>query len=229
MRFVLLGGPGSGKGTQAGYTTARFGIPQISTGDMLRAAVADGSALGRAAKSYMISGALVPDEIIIELVGDRIKRRDTTNGFLLDGFPRTIKQAQAMRQGCIDIDLIIEIAVDEAVMIKRTSGRWIHLASGRTYHIEFNPPSFPGKDDVSGEDLVQRLDDREETVRKRISAYLEQTLPMVDYYREWIGSGDSRAPRYVRIDGHGAVQTVCERLSMAIEDALQKSKLSLGG
>src|SRR5919206_3828561 len=181
MRLILLGAPGAGKGTQANFIKEKFNIPQISTGDMLRAAVKAGTPLGLAAKQVMDAGGLVPDDVIIGLVKERIAQPDCRQGFLFDGFPRTIPQADAMRDAGVDIDYVIEIDVDDAEIIKRLSGRRVHLPSGRTYHVQFNPPKTPGKDDVTGEDLIQRDDDREETIRKRLQIYHEQTKQLVDY------------------------------------------------
>jgi adenylate kinase len=216
MRLILLGGPGAGKGTQAGFITQRYGIPQISTGDMLRAAVKAGTPLGRAAKEVMDRGDLVSDEIIIGLVKERILADDCRNGFLFDGFPRTIPQAEAMKKAGVSIEHVVEIAVDDAVIIERMSGRRCHLPSGRTYHVKFNPPKVAGKDDVTGEDLIQREDDKEETVRKRLDVYHRQTEPLVDYYRKWAEAGDSHAPEYDRIDGLGKVEEVRDRIFAAL-------------
>ena len=212
MRLILLGPPGAGKGTQAAFITGAYGIPQVSTGDMLRAAIAAGTPVGLAAKAVMDSGALVSDDIIIALVKERLKAPDCARGYLFDGFPRTIPQADAMRDADVPIDYVVEIDVPDPAIIERMSGRRVHLASGRTYHIVYNPPRVPGKDDVTGEDLVQRPDDREETVRKRLEVYRAQTMPLVAYYRQWAASGDPRAPKYRRIDGMGdvdAVRTAC--------------------
>lgn len=216
MRLILLGPPGAGKGTQANYVKERFGIPQISTGDMLRAAVKAGTPLGLQAKKIMDEGGLVSDEIILGLVSERIKEPDCANGFLFDGFPRTIPQAEAMKRQGVDIDYIVEIAVDDGEIIKRMSGRRVHLASGRTYHVVFNPPKVAGKDDVTGEDLIQRDDDREETVRKRLDVYHKQTAQLVDYYSKLAASGDPRAPKYVRIEGVGAVEAIRDRIFEAL-------------
>jgi len=215
MRLILLGGPGAGKGTQANYIKERFNIPQISTGDMLRAAVKAGTPLGMQAKKIMDEGGLVSDEIILGLVKDRIQEPDCTNGFLFDGFPRTIPQAEAMKQE-VDIDYVVEIGVDDAEIIKRMSGRRAHLASGRTYHVIYNPPKEEGKDDVTGEPLVQRDDDQEETVRKRLAVYHEQTEPLVEYYSKWAEGGDPKAPKYVRIDGIGSVEGIRDRIFTAL-------------
>lgn len=218
MRIILLGAPGAGKGTQAGYIREKFNIPQISTGDMLRAAIKAGTPLGLAAKATMDAGNLVPDDLIINLVKERIKEADCTNGFLFDGFPRTIPQADAMKDAGIPIDYVIEIEVDDSEIIKRMSGRRVHLASGRTYHILYNPPKVAGKDNVTGEELVQRPDDAEETVIKRLSVYHAQTKPLVDYYTSWAKSGDARAPRYVNIKGVGSVESIREQVLAALSN-----------
>jgi adenylate kinase len=208
MRLILLGPPGAGKGTQAAYITQACGIPQISTGDMLRAAIAAGTPLGAEAMAVMDSGSLVSDDIIIALVTERLQAPDCAAGYLFDGFPRTIPQADAMREAGVAIDYVLEIDVPDAVIIERMSGRRVHLASGRTYHLRYNPPKVSGKDDVTGEDLVQRADDREETVRKRLDVYRAQTVPLLAYYAKWAASGDSRAPRYRRVDGTRGVEGV---------------------
>ena len=212
MRLILLGGPGAGKGTQAAFITQRYGIPQISTGDMLRAAVKAGTPLGKAAKAVMDRGDLVSDDIIIGLVQERIKSADCAKGFLFDGFPRTIPQAEAMKTSGVPLEHVVEIAVDDGVIVERMSGRRVHLPSGRTYHLRFNPPKNGSKDDVTGEDLIQREDDREETVRKRLNVYHQQTEPLVGYYRKWAESKDAKAPRYHRIDGLGKVEEVRDRI-----------------
>jgi adenylate kinase len=217
MRLILLGGPGAGKGTQAGFIKEKFGIPQISTGDMLRAAVKAGTPLGIAAKKVMDSGALVSDDIIIGLVKERIKEADCANGFLFDGFPRTIPQADAMKTAGVDLDYVVEIAVDDSEIIERMSGRRSHLPSGRTYHVKFNPPKVAGKDDVTGEDLVQRDDDKEETVKKRLDVYHEQTEPLIAYYGDWAKCGAANAPKYVRIPGVGKVEEIRERIFSALK------------
>ena len=208
MRLILLGPPGAGKGTQATFIKDAFRIPQISTGDMLRAAVKAGTPLGVAAKQVMDSGKLVSDEIIIGLVRDRLREPDCANGYLFDGFPRTIPQAQAMRNSGVAIDYVLEIEVPDSAIVERMSGRRTHAASGRTYHVKFNPPKQAGKDDVTGEELVQRDDDREETVRKRLEVYAAQTRPLVDYYAKWAAERDPRAPKYRRIDGLQSVEVV---------------------
>jgi len=217
MRVILLGAPGAGKGTQANYIKEKFGIPQISTGDMLRAAVKAGTQLGIEAKKFMDAGGLVPDEVIIGLVKERIKDADCANGFLFDGFPRTIPQAEAMKEAGVGIDYVVEIDVDDAEIIKRMSGRRAHLASGRTYHVIFNPPKVAGKDDVTGEDLVQRDDDKEETVMKRLEVYHSQTKPLVDYYSTWAASGKPGAPKHVRIAGVGSVDAIRDQVFAALK------------
>ncbi len=212
MRIILIGGPGAGKGTQAGFICARFGIPQISTGDMLRCHIRDGTDLGRAARAMMDAGRLVPDDIILELVRERIGRDDCANGYLFDGFPRTLVQAEAMREAGIDADAVVEIAVDDEEIIRRMSGRRVHLPSGRTYHVEFNPPREAGRDDVTGEPLVQRDDDREDTVRARLAVYHAQTEPLIEHYRRRAAAGEPGAPRYVRVDGVGSVESIRDRI-----------------
>jgi len=216
MRLILLGAPGAGKGTQAVAISQKFGIPQISTGDMLRAAVRAGTPLGLEAKKFMDAGALVPDEVIIGLVKDRIQQPDCANGFLFDGFPRTIPQAEAMKQAGVDLDHVVEIDVDDAEIVKRLSGRRTHLASGRTYHVAFQPPKVPGKDDVTGEDLVQREDDKEETILKRLQVYHSQTKQLVDYYSSWASKGDARAPKYRKVAGTGSVEDIREKIFAAL-------------
>ena len=216
MRAILLGGPGAGKGTQASYIKEKFGIPQISTGDMLRAAVKAGTPLGLEAKKVMESGGLVSDEIILGLVKERIQEADCATGFLFDGFPRTLAQAEALKTDGVNIDCVIEIDVDDEEIIKRMSGRRAHLASGRTYHIIYNPPKVEGKDDETGEDLVQREDDKEETVRERLRVYHEQTEPLIDYYSSWADSGDAAAPKYVRVEGVGKVEEIRDRIFSSI-------------
>lgn len=212
MRLILLGGPGAGKGTQSTYITEKFKIPQISTGDMLRAAIAQGSDMGIAAKKVIDAGELVSDDIIIGLVLERITREDCKDGFLFDGFPRTIAQAEALKTGGVKIDAVIEIAVDDNEIVKRMSGRRAHLPSGRTYHTIYKKPNREGLDDVTGEPLVQREDDKEETVRNRLEVYHNQTAPLIDYYREWADTGDSKAPRYARIEGIGDVSSIRDNI-----------------
>lgn len=208
MKLILLGPPGAGKGTQANYIRDKFNIPQISTGDMLRAAAKAGTPLGLAAKKVADAGNLVSDDIIIGLVKERIKESDCANGFLLDGFPRTIPQAQAIKDAGIQIDFVVVIEVADSAILRRMSGRRMHLPSGRTYHLEFNPPKAEGRDDVTGEELVQRPDDAEDTVIKRLSVYHDQTQPLVDYYTAWQKSGDAKAPKCVKIPGAGSVEKV---------------------
>ena len=217
MRLILLGGPGAGKGTQATFITEKFGIPQISTGDMLRAAVKEGTPLGLEAKKIMDVGGLISDDIITGMVKERVAQSDCENGYLLDGFPRTIPQADAMRDLGIDIDFVVEISVDDAEIIKRMSGRRAHLASGRTYHIVYNPPKVDGIDDVSGEPLVQRDDDAEETVKKRLDIYHDQTEPLIDYYTAYSKSDEAAAPKYVKINGIGSVDSIRDNIFKAIE------------
>ena len=211
MRLILLGAPGAGKGTQAGYITQKLGVPQISTGDMLRAAVKAGTPLGVAAKKVMDAGGLVSDDIIIGLVKERLNHPDCANGYLFDGFPRTIPQAQAMRDSGVDLDYVLEIDVGYDDILRRMTGRRVHPASGRVYHVTFNPPKVEGRDDVSGEALVQRDDDKEETVKKRLDIYEAQTRPLVDYYMKWAAEGDVRAPKHRRIAGVGSVDEIRNR------------------
>jgi adenylate kinase len=217
MRLMLLGGPGAGKGTQSAFITSKYGIPQISTGDMLRAAVKAATPLGLAAKKIMDEGKLVSDDIIIGLVKERIKQADCANGFLFDGFPRTIPQAEAMKNAGVKLDYVVEIAVDDEEIVERMSGRRVHPASGRTYHLKFNPPKVPGKDDNSGEDLIQRVDDEEETVKKRLDVYHEQTEPLIAYYSKWSANGDPQAPKYVRVSGIGKVDEIRDRIFAALD------------
>jgi adenylate kinase len=217
MRLILLGAPGAGKGTQAAHIIEKYGIPQISTGDMLRAAVKAGTPLGLEARKFMDAGALVPDEVIIGLVKERIRQPDAARGFLFDGFPRTIPQADAMKAAGVRLDYVVEVHVDDAEIIRRLSGRRVHVGSGRTYHVAFNPPKVPGKDDVTGEDLVQREDDREATIRKRLEVYHSQTEPLVEYYSKWAASGAPGAPKYARISGVGSMDDIRERLFAALK------------
>ena len=216
MRLILLGAPGAGKGTQATFICQKYGIPQISTGDMLRAAVKAGTPLGLQAKSVMESGGLVSDDLIINLVKERIAQPDCANGFLFDGFPRTIPQAEAMKDAGVKLDYVLEIDVPFDAIIERMSGRRSHPASGRTYHVKFNPPKVEGKDDVTGEPLVQRDDDKEETVRKRLQVYNDQTRPLVSYYSEWAGKEPSAAPKYRKISGTGSVEEITARALQAL-------------
>jgi len=217
MRLILLGGPGAGKGTQANFIKEKYQIPQISTGDMLRAAVKAGSELGKKAKGFMDSGGLVPDDVIIGLVKERIQEADCQKGFLFDGFPRTIPQADAMKDAGVPIDAVVEIDVPDEEIIKRMSGRRVHLASGRTYHIVFNPPKVEGKDDETGEPLIQREDDQEATVRKRLEVYHAQTEPLVDYYKKWAASGEAGAPQHIRIEGVGKVEEIRDNIFNACD------------
>jgi adenylate kinase len=217
MRILLLGLPGAGKGTQAQYLVEKYGIPQISTGDMLRNAIKAGSELGAKAKGYMDRGELVPDDLVIALVNERIREADCANGFIIDGFPRNLAQAEALRAAGIGIDYVVDLQVDDNEILRRMSGRRVHPASGRSYHVEFNPPKTPGKDDGTGEPLVQRPDDNEATVQKRIETYHSQTKPLVSYYVRWGESGDARAPRYVAIQGQGAVEQIREKILTALE------------
>ncbi len=216
MRLILLGAPGAGKGTQATFICKKYGIPQISTGDMLRAAVKAGSEMGLAAKKVMDAGGLVSDDIIIGLVKERIAQPDCVNGFLFDGFPRTIVQADAMKHAGVKLDLVLEIDVPDEAIIERMSGRRVHQPSGRTYHLKFNPPRVEGKDDVTGEDLIQRADDEEATVRNRLDVYKKQTRPLVDYYSSWAASGEAGAPRYRKISGTGSVDEITARALAAL-------------
>ncbi len=216
MKLILLGAPGAGKGTQAAFLCQKFGIPQISTGDMLRAAVKAGTELGVAAKKVMDAGGLVSDDIIIGLVKERIQQPDCAQGFLFDGFPRTIPQAEAMKAAGVKIDYVLEIDVPDSSIIERMSGRRVHVASGRTYHVVFNPPKVAGKDDVTGEDLIQREDDKEETVRKRLDIYHQQTRPLVDYYGNWGATGDAAAPQSRKISGLGSVDEITARALQAL-------------
>jgi adenylate kinase len=216
MRLILLGPPGAGKGTQAAFIREKFGIPQISTGDMLRAAVKAGTPLGIAAKKVMDAGQLVSDDIIIGLVKERLKHLDCARGYLFDGFPRTIPQAESMKAAAVPIDYVLEIDVPDDLIITRMSGRRVHAASGRIYHVKFNPPKVEGRDDQTGEPLIQRDDDREETVKKRLEVYRAQTQPLVEYYRRWAASDDARAPKYRRISGVGALEEVKARALAAL-------------
>mgnify|MGYP003596616396 CR=1 FL=1 len=216
MRLILLGPPGAGRGTQAAFIKEKFGIPQISTGDMLRAAVKAGTPLGVAAKKVMDAGGLVSDDIIIGLVKDRLTQPDCQRGYLFDGFPRTIPQADAMKQAGVPIDFVLEIDVPDSEIIERMSGRRVHVASGRTYHVRFNPPKAEGKDDVTGEPLIQRDDDREDTVRKRLEVYNAQTRPLVAYYSDWAKTDPATAPQYSAISGTGSVEEITARAFAAL-------------
>ncbi|MDB5804159.1 MAG: adenylate kinase [Betaproteobacteria bacterium] len=217
MRLILLGPPGAGKGTQATFIKEKFGIPQISTGDMLRAAVKAGTPLGVAAKKVMDSGALVSDDIIIGLVKERLKEPDCANGYLFDGFPRTVPQADAMKDAGVNLDFVLEIAVPDEEVIKRISGRRVHPGSGRNYHLIFNPPTVGGKDDVTGEALIQRDDDKEEVVANRLKVYHQQTEVLVGYYSDWAKSGKAGAPQYRKIEGVGPVEQIRERAFAALK------------
>ena len=208
MKLILLGGPGAGKGTQAAFITEKYGIPQISTGDMLRAAVKAGSAMGLAAKKVMDAGGLVSDDIILGLITERLKQPDCAKGFLLDGFPRTLPQAEALRTQGVELDFVLEIDVSDDEIIRRMSGRRVHPGSGRTYHVVFNPPKVEGRDDATGEPLIQRDDDKEETVRKRLAIYHSQTRPLIEYYSKWSNSGAKGAPKHRRVSGIGSLDSI---------------------
>jgi adenylate kinase len=216
MRLILIGPPGAGKGTQAAHIAQKFGIPQISTGDMLRAAAKAGTPLGLAAKKLMDAGQLVADEIIIGLVQERLRQPDCARGYLFDGVPRTLAQAQALRDARVALDYVLEIDVPDEEIIVRMGGRRVHPASGRTYHVRFNPPKVEGRDDVTGEPLVIRADDQEETVRKRLEVYRAQTRPLIEYYAQWAASGDPRAPRHRKISGTGSVEEIKRRALQAL-------------
>lgn len=216
MRLILLGGPGAGKGTQANYIKEKYGIPQISTGDMLRAQIKAGTELGMKAKAIMDAGGLVSDDIIIGMVKARLTEADCKNGYLFDGFPRTIPQAEAMKAAGVPIDYVVEIDVADEEIVKRMSGRRVHVASGRTYHVVFNPPKVAGKDDATGEDLIQRDDDKEETVKKRLDVYHAQTEPLVKYYGDWGKSGEAGAPKYVKVAGVGKVDGIRDSIFAAL-------------
>lgn len=223
MRLILLGPPGVGKGTQAGFIAKRYGIPQISTGDMLRAAVSAGSPLGVQAKLHMDRGGLVPDDLIIDLVRERVRQPDCSAGFQLDGFPRTIPQAEAIMAAGIDVDFVVEFWLDDEELLKRSSGRLVHPPSGRTYHVSFNPPRVAGKDDVTGEDLVQRVDDRADTAKKRLDVYKQHTSALIDYYSRRAASGDPHAPQYLRISAAESLQQVSEKLFAALDNCPAKA------
>jgi adenylate kinase len=217
MRLILLGPPGAGKGTQATFIKDAYGIPQISTGDMLRAAVKAGTPLGLAAKQVMDSGSLVSDDIIVRLVLERLEAADCANGYLFDGFPRTIAQAEAMKSANVPIDYLLEIDVPDSAIVERMSGRRVHVASGRTYHVKFNPPKAAGKDDVTGEELIQRDDDKEETVRKRLSVYHSQTQPLIEYYATWSDTGAKGAPKHRKVSGVGALDAIKSAVFAALD------------
>jgi adenylate kinase len=216
MKLILLGPPGAGKGTQAAFITAKYGIPQVSTGDMLRVAAKAGTALGLAARKVMDAGQLVSDDIIIALVKERLRAPDCARGYLFDGFPRTLGQAEAMKTAGVAVDHVLEIDVPEDEIVLRMSGRRVHPASGRSYHVKFNPPRVADRDDLTGEPLVQREDDREATVRERLAVYRRQTRPLVDYYTRWAGAGDGRAPRCHRISGLGSIEEIRARAFAAL-------------
>jgi adenylate kinase len=216
MKLILLGAPGAGKGTQANYVKEKYGIPQISTGDMLRAAVKAGTPLGIEAKKIMDAGGLVSDDIIMGLIKERLTQPDCAKGYLFDGFPRTIPQAEAMKKLGIDVDYVVEVDVPDEEIVKRMSGRRVHLASGRTYHVVFNPPKVAGKDDATGEDLIQRADDAEETVKKRLEVYHSQTKPLVNFYTQWAKSGAAGAPKYVQVAGVGKVDAIRDQVFAAL-------------
>jgi len=217
MKLILLGAPGAGKGTQAKYICEKFGIPQISTGDMLRAQVKAGTPLGLEAKKHMDAGGLVPDEVIIGMVKERLTQADCQNGYLFDGFPRTIPQADAMKDAAVALDFVLEIDVPDGDIIERMAGRRAHLPSGRTYHVKFNPPKVEGKDDVTGEDLVQRDDDKEETVKKRLDIYHSQTKPLVEFYSNWSATGEAAAPQVRKIAGVGSVDGITTAVFAALQ------------
>ena len=218
MRLILLGPPGAGKGTQANFICQAYGIPQISTGDMLRGAVKAGTPFGLAAKKVMDSGALVSDDIIVSLVKERLKEPDCANGYLFDGFPRTIPQADAMKDAGVALDYVLEIDVPDAAIVERMSGRRVHLGSGRTYHVKYNPPKIADRDDATGEPLIQREDDKEDTVKKRLSVYHAQTEPLIAYYAKWAATGDARAPKYRKVDGMGTVDAIKDRVLAALKN-----------
>lgn len=217
MRIMLLGAPGAGKGTQAKFITERYQIPQISTGDMLRAAVVAETALGLKAKAIMDAGQLVPDDLIINLVKERIVEADCNKGFLFDGFPRTIVQAESLKTANIDLDFVVQIAVEDSAIIQRLSGRRFHLNSGRVYHVDFNPPKVVGKDDVTGDPLSQREDDREDTVKKRLEVYHKQTEPLVNYYKSWNEANAQHAPKFIKVSGVGSMESIFEQIIQSME------------
>ncbi len=217
MKLILLGAPGAGKGTQAKFISEKFSIPQISTGDMLRAQVKAGTALGLEAKKHMDAGGLVPDQVIIGMVKDRLTQADCQNGYLFDGFPRTIPQAEAMKEAGVAIEFVLEIDVPDSDIVERMAGRRVHLSSGRTYHVKFNPPKVAGKDDETGEDLIQRDDDKEETVKKRLDVYHAQTEPLVGFYSDWAATGDQKAPKVKKIAGVGSVDSITNSVFEALK------------
>ena len=217
MRFILLGPPGAGKGTQASFITRKYGVPQISTGDMLRAAIKAGTELGMKAKKLMDAGQLVPDDVILGLVESRIQQADCAGGFLFDGFPRTLAQAESMKNAGLHIDYVIEIAVPDEEIVERMSGRRVHPASGRTYHVKFNPPKVADKDDVSGEPLILRQDDQPDTVKERLRVYHAQTQPLIEYYANWQASGDPQAPKHCKVSGTGSVEEIRDRILAALK------------
>jgi adenylate kinase len=216
MRLILLGAPGAGKGTQAKFICEKYGIPQISTGDMLRAAIKEGTPIGVEAQKIIGGGGLVPDDAIVELVKERLTRDDCRNGYLFDGFPRTIPQAEALKTIGAALDFVLELDVADSEIIKRMNGRRVHQPSGRTYHVEFNPPKVEGKDDVTGEALIQRDDDKEETVRKRLQIYHSQTKPLIEFYESWFTSGDVRAPKCRKVAGVGDLQQIRDSVFAAL-------------
>jgi adenylate kinase len=224
MRILLLGQPGAGKGTQAQFLIGKYGIPQISTGDMLRAAINSGSQLGKDAKGYMDRGELVPDPLVIQLVKERVKQPDAANGFIIDGFPRNLAQAEALSHAGVDVDYVIDFQVPDDEILRRMSGRRVHPGSGRSYHVDFNPPKVAGKDDITGEPLVQRADDNEATVRKRIETYHEQTAPLVQYYLDLASSGKPAAPRYIDINGQGPVEEIREKIFKALDSKAKSQR-----
>ncbi|MGB6977130.1 MAG: adenylate kinase [Gammaproteobacteria bacterium] len=226
MRIILLGCPGAGKGTQAQFIAQRYSIPQISTGDILRQAVSHGTPLGKIAQQIMQQGNLVPDDIIIAVIKERIQQPDCQKGFLFDGFPRTLPQAEALRKEHINIDHVIEIDVDDEEIVRRMSGRLIHLASGRIYHTIYNPPKQPGKDDITGEPLIHREDDKEETVRKRLQVFHQQTKPLLTYFSEWANSGDPNAPKFTRISGVGTVQEIRDKIFAVLDNSIATKSAS---
>jgi len=219
MRIILVGPPGAGKGTQAAYLAQRYGVPQISTGDMLRAAIKAGTALGVAAKKVMDQGQLVSDEIVVPLVKERLQQPDCAQGYLFDGFPRTLAQAEAMRETDLRVEVVLEIDVPDEEIIARMAGRRVHPGSGRTYHVTFNPPRVANRDDATGEPLIQRDDDKEETVRKRLQVYRAQTQPLIAYYRQWAATGDGHAPKHIEISGSGGVEQIRDRAFAALDAA----------